>query len=86
MNPEVDNRHESHQAYLQTQCSFWSPGSDDYLAGEIVFQWNHREHVRRMMGEQQKDLDKVDSVLAGLLFEMKQQLSKLGRNGGGVHG
>jgi hypothetical protein len=82
MEHENDKRHEAYQAYLQTQCSYWSPESEEYLAGEAVFQWACREHIRRAIVEQQKDLDKIDSVVAGLLYDMKQKLSKLGRSGG----
>jgi hypothetical protein len=82
MESHTERRHKSFQAYLQTQCSYWSPENNEFLAGEIVFQWSIREGIRRNMIEQQKELDKVDGILGGLLFERKQQISKLGRTGG----
>jgi hypothetical protein len=82
MESHTERRHKSFQSYLQTQCSFWSPENEQFLAGEIVLQWASREHIRRLMIEQQKDLDKVDGILGGLLLERKLQISKLGRNGG----
>jgi hypothetical protein len=73
---------DSYRAYIQTQCSFWSPGHDDYLSGEIIFQWHQRKSLQREMSVQQAKLSKMDGVLSGLLFEQKKRLSRLGRNGG----
>jgi hypothetical protein len=67
-------RHEAYEAFMRTQCSYWSPEGEKYLAGEIIFRWVCREHIRRTMVEQQKDLDRIDSVVAGLLYQVKQKL------------
>jgi hypothetical protein len=79
---EKDKMHEAYQRYLQTQCSYWAPGQNQYLAGEIVSQWSRREDVRRAMITQQAEMLKIDGVLSGLLYEMKRKLCRLGRNGG----
>jgi hypothetical protein len=78
---EKDKMHDAYQRYLQTQCGYWAPGQDQYLAGEIVSQWSRREDIRRMMNTQQAELLKIDGVLSGLLYEMKKKLCRLGRNG-----
>lgn len=76
-----DKMHESYERYLQTQCSYWSPGNDQFLSGEIVFQWSNRESIRSTMCSQQAEMLKIDGVLSGLLYEQKKKLSRLGRNG-----
>jgi hypothetical protein len=73
---------DSYRAYVQSQCSFYSPGNDDYLAGEIIFQWFNRKSLQREMSGQQAELSRMDGVLSGLLYEQKKRLSRLGRNGG----
>jgi hypothetical protein len=73
---------DSYKAYVQSQCSFYSPGNDGYLSGEIIFQWFQRKSLRREMSSQQAELSRLDGVLSGLLYEQKKRLSRLGRNGG----
>lgn len=78
---DKDKMHESYERYLQTQCSYWGPGNDQFLAGEVVFQWANRESIRSTLCHQQAEMAKIDGVLSGLLYEMKKKLSHLGRNG-----
>jgi hypothetical protein len=73
---------DSYRAYVQSQCSFYSPGNADYLSGEIIFQWYQRKSLRREMAAQEAELSRLDGVLSGLLYEQKKRLSRLGRNGG----
>jgi len=77
-----DKRHRSYLKYLETQCCAWTDGEDQSLETEILNKWEHREMVRRNMSDEQRELDRVDSNLMGLLFELKKIISKLGRNGG----
>lgn len=72
---------DSYRAYLQSQCSYWSPGNDGYLSGEIVNQWFQRKSIQREMNGLQAELSRMDGVLSGLLYEQKKKLSRLGRNG-----
>jgi len=72
---------DSYKAYVQSQCSYYSPGNDDYLSGEIVFQWFNRKCHQREMSGQQAELSRMDGVLSGLMYEQKKRLSRLGRNG-----
>jgi hypothetical protein len=73
---------DSYRAYVQSQCSYYSPGNDDYLSGEIVSQWFQRKSLQREMSSQQAELSRLDGVLSGLLYEQKKRLSRQGRNGG----
>ncbi|MGO9338023.1 MAG: hypothetical protein ACLPH3_18095 [Terracidiphilus sp.] len=73
---------DSYRAYLQSQCSYWSPGHDDFLSGEIVNQWFQRKSIQREMTGLQAQVSRMDGVLSGLLYEQKKRLSRLGRNGG----
>ncbi len=57
------------------------PVDDEYVAGEIVSRWFHREQSRRLKNLHETEMLKFDAELAELLFRMKQKLSKLGRNG-----
>jgi hypothetical protein len=72
---------DSYKAYVQSQCSFWSPGNDDCLSGEIIFQWFNRKSLQREMSGQQAELSRIDGILSGLMYEQKKRLSRLGRNG-----
>ena len=72
---------DSYKSYIKSQCSFYSPGNDDYLSGEIIFQWFNRKSLQREMSGQQGELSRIDSILSGLLFEQKKRLSRLGRKG-----
>lgn len=72
---------DSYRAYVQSQCSFYSPGNDDYLSGEIIFQWFNRKSLQREMSGQQTELSRIDGILSGLLFQQKKRLSRLGRRG-----
>lgn len=60
---------DSYHAYMQSQCSYWSPGNDDYLSGEIVSQWFQRKSLQREMSGLQAQLSRMDGVLEGLLYE-----------------
>jgi len=73
---------DSYKAYVQSRCSFWSLGNDDYLSGEIIFQWFNRKSFRREMAGQEAEISRIDGILSGLLYEQKKRLSRLGRNGG----
>lgn len=72
---------DSYKAYVQSQCSHYTPGNDDYLSGEIIFQWFNRKSFRREMAGQEAEIARIDGVLSGLLYEQKKRLSRLGRNG-----
>lgn len=58
------------------------PVDDEFVAGEIVNRWFHREDSRRLKNLHETDMLKWDAELAELLFRMKLKLSRLGRNGG----
>lgn len=57
------------------------PVTDEYVAGEIVNRWYHREQSRRLKDLHEGEMLGYDAELAELLFRMKQKLSRLGRNG-----
>ena len=57
------------------------PVEDQFVAGEIVNRWFHREQSRRLMSQHETEMLMYDAELAELLFRMKQKLSRLGRNG-----
>lgn len=57
------------------------PVEDEYVAGEIVNRWFHREQSRRLKDMHEMEMLKFDAELAELLFRRKQMLSRLGRNG-----
>jgi hypothetical protein len=57
------------------------PVEDQYVAGEIVTRWFHREQSRRLMNVHETEMLQLDAELAELLFRRKQMLSRLGRNG-----
>lgn len=57
------------------------PVEDQYVAGEIVNRWSHREQSRRLKDMHELEMLKFDAELAELLFRRKQMLSRLGRNG-----
>jgi hypothetical protein len=57
------------------------PVEDEFVAGEVVNRWFHREDSRRLKNLHEADMLKWDAELAELLFRMKQKLSRLGRNG-----
>lgn len=73
---------DSYTAFLKTMCGYWSPGQDEYLAGEVVHQWSARQSYRRQIIALEVEVKKHDAVLGDLLYRMKRKLSKLGRNGG----
>lgn len=72
---------DSYRTFLRSMCSFWAPGQDEYLAGEIVQQWSVRQSYRREMSGLQAEVLKHDAVLGDLLHRKKRELCKLGRNG-----
>ena len=57
------------------------PVSDEFVAGEIVSRWSHREQARKLKDHHESEMLEFDAVLAELLYRMKQKLSRLGRNG-----
>lgn len=73
---------DSYRAYMQSKCSYWSPGHDEYLSGEILSQWHHRKSFQREMVGLQAEVSRIDGVLSGLLYDQKKRLSRLGRSGG----
>ena len=72
---------DTYRTYLQSQCSFWSPGNDGYLSGEILAQWHHRKSFQREMAGLQAEVSRIDGVLSGLLYDQKKRLSRQGRSG-----
>lgn len=76
-----DNMLDSYRAYVQSQCSYYVPGNEELLSGEIIFQFHNRKSLVREMSGQQAELARIDGVLSGLLFEQKKRLSRPGRNG-----
>lgn len=57
------------------------PVDDEFVAGEIVNRWFHREQSRRLKDMHETEMLKFDAELVELLFRMKQKVSRLGRNG-----
>ena len=57
------------------------PVDDEYVAGEIVNRWMHREQSRRLKDLHEREMLEFDAALAELLFRKKQMLCHLGRNG-----
>ena len=57
------------------------PVEDEYIAGEIVNRWFHREQSRRLRDSHEREMLEFDTALAELLFRQKQMLCRLGRNG-----
>ena len=72
---------DSYRAYVQSQCSYRSPGNDGYLSGELISQWFQRKSLQREMSGLQAELSRMDGVLSGLFYDQKKRLSRLGRNG-----
>lgn len=77
-----DEMLDTYRTYLQSQCSYWSPGNDGYLSGEIVSQWFQRKSLQREMTGLQAQLSRMDGVLSGLFYDQKKRLSRLGRGPG----
>jgi hypothetical protein len=73
---------DSYTTFLKTMCSYWAPGQDEYLAGEVVHQWSCRQSYRRQIGGLEVEVKKHDAILGDLFYRMKRKLSKLGRDGG----
>ncbi len=40
-----DGMLDSYRAYVQSQCSHYVPGNEDFLSGEIVFQFYNRKSL-----------------------------------------
>ena len=57
------------------------PVEDEFVAGEIVNRWYHREQSRRLKDLHESEMLQFDAPLGELLFRRKQMLSRLGRNG-----
>lgn len=72
---------DSYRNFLRSMCSYWAPGQDEYLAGEIVQQWSVRQSFRRQMSGIHAEIMKREAVLGDLLFRKKQELCRAGRNG-----
>jgi hypothetical protein len=72
---------DSYRAYVQSQCSYYSPDAPEYLSGQIVHLWFQRKSIQREMTGLQAELSRMDGVLSGLLYEQKKKLSRQGRNG-----
>jgi hypothetical protein len=58
------------------------PVDDEYVAGEIVNRWFHREQARRLKDQHEAEMLGFDATLGELLYRRKQMLCRLGRNGG----
>ena len=72
---------DSYRSFIRTMCSFWAPGQDEFLSGEVIHQWSVRQSFRREMCGLQAEILKRDAVLGELLYRKKRDLCKLGRNG-----
>jgi len=57
------------------------PVGDQWVPGEIVNRWHHREQSRRLKDLHEREMLEFDATLAELLFRRKQMLCRLGRNG-----
>jgi hypothetical protein len=57
------------------------PVEDEYVAGEIVNRWFHREQSRQLKDLHEHEMLEMEAPLAELLFRRKQMLCQLGRNG-----
>jgi hypothetical protein len=57
------------------------PVDDEYVAGEIVNRWHHREQSRRLMNMHEAEMLEFDETLGELLYRRKQILCQPGRNG-----
>ena len=57
------------------------PVADQYVAGEVVNRWHHREQSRRLKDLHEREMLEFDATLGELLFRRKQMLCRLGRNG-----
>ena len=57
------------------------PVEDEFVAGEIVNRWVHREQSRHLKDLHESEMLQFDAPLGELLFRRKQMLSRLGRNG-----
>ncbi len=57
------------------------PVDDEFVAGEIVNRWFHREQSRRLKDHHEREMLEFDATLAELLFRRKQMLCRLGRSG-----
>jgi hypothetical protein len=57
------------------------PVEDEYVAGEIVNRWHHREQSRRLMNMHEAEMLEFDATLGELLYRRKQMLCRFGRNG-----
>lgn len=67
----------SQDGYYHPLC----PVDDEFVAGEIVNRWFHREQSRRLKDLHEREMLESDATLAELLFRRKQMLCRLGRNG-----
>ena len=67
----------SEDGYYRPLC----PVDDEFVPGEIVNRWFHREQSRRLKDLHEREMLEFDAVLAELLFRRKQMLCRLGRNG-----
>ena len=57
------------------------PVEDEYVAGEIVNRWFHREQSRRLANMHETEMLQFDATLGELLYRRKQMLCRPGRNG-----
>ena len=57
------------------------PVEDEFVAGEVINHWFHREQSRRLKDLHEREMLEFDATLAELLFRRKQMLSRIGRNG-----
>ncbi len=57
------------------------PVADEFVAGEIVNRWFHREQSRSLKDLHESEMLEFDATLAELLYRRKQMLCRLGRSG-----
>jgi hypothetical protein len=72
---------DTYNAFLRSMCSYWAPGQDEYLSGEIIQQWSVRQGFRREKSTLEAEIMKREAVLGDLLYRKKRELCKPGRNG-----
>ena len=56
--------------------------ADDFVPGEILYNWSARQNYRHIENVQKAEVLKLDVILGELLYRQKLKLSHLGRSGG----
>ena len=79
----MDELYSSPEMYLSESGCYrpLCPVDDEFVAGEIVNRWFHREQSRRLMNMHETEMLQFDATLGELLYRRKQMLCRPGRNG-----